>query len=604
MQTITFYSYKGGVGRTLFVANVAKFLSKLRQKVFIVDFDLEAPGLHYKFNLDETGSGERIEKGVLDYIHSFSTGQGIPEKLEEYVVQVTNSDDKSGPINLMAAGNAPSIDYWRKLAQINWHELFYAEGAKGIPFFLELKEQIDKQYKPDFLLIDSRTGITEVGGVATGILSDKLVCLLIMNRENLEGARAVLRSVKRAPRLPGQSPVELLPVLTRIPLSSKSPHDENLLTEEALVDKVRTFLNEEAPHLSNTLDIPRIFILHSEPELQVSESLRIGSGKSLSESPLLRDYVLLLAQLISRESIEPHIGTLLQEAMEKSEHDLAGARVMLESLTAYCPHPATYRALLKFYKLQNVDTEELLETAVQFWKVTGTYKDSLLQELVKENFTWDRFPYSIPPLTMLEFGEAIWRAAGDADIKTGLFLAQGYRRIHRQIHGVEILRALVSHGEGNEEVVIEYVEQLRELQRWKDALDLVKQTRQALANSNKFLATWASLIVDTGDSLEAEFFLSEVPISDFSVITPLIAAKLLLLVNSRDDVSGLLQKAFGEALQSGTPSSLVKVGETFKEVGRRGQFEELIRKHFDAEEADSLIHRIFHRWRLPGMPNL
>ena len=51
MRTITFYSYKGGVGRSLLVANAARYLSTLGKKVFALDLDLEAPGLHYKFEL-------------------------------------------------------------------------------------------------------------------------------------------------------------------------------------------------------------------------------------------------------------------------------------------------------------------------------------------------------------------------------------------------------------------------------------------------------------------------------------------------------------------------------------------------------------------------
>ncbi len=49
MKTITFYSYKGGVGRTLALANVAMRLSEFKKKVCMIDFDLEAPGLHHKF---------------------------------------------------------------------------------------------------------------------------------------------------------------------------------------------------------------------------------------------------------------------------------------------------------------------------------------------------------------------------------------------------------------------------------------------------------------------------------------------------------------------------------------------------------------------------
>src|SRR5215467_8868015 len=42
---ITFYSYKGGVGRSMALANVAVLLARRRKTVLAVDWDLEAPGL-------------------------------------------------------------------------------------------------------------------------------------------------------------------------------------------------------------------------------------------------------------------------------------------------------------------------------------------------------------------------------------------------------------------------------------------------------------------------------------------------------------------------------------------------------------------------------
>ncbi|MBL8210784.1 MAG: hypothetical protein JNK87_08740, partial [Bryobacterales bacterium] len=42
---VTFYSYKGGVGRTLAMLNTAQALVRLRKKVFLWELDLEAPGL-------------------------------------------------------------------------------------------------------------------------------------------------------------------------------------------------------------------------------------------------------------------------------------------------------------------------------------------------------------------------------------------------------------------------------------------------------------------------------------------------------------------------------------------------------------------------------
>ena len=48
----TFYAYKGGVGRSLALANVACLLAEDEehpQKVLLWDFDVEAPGLHRLF---------------------------------------------------------------------------------------------------------------------------------------------------------------------------------------------------------------------------------------------------------------------------------------------------------------------------------------------------------------------------------------------------------------------------------------------------------------------------------------------------------------------------------------------------------------------------
>ena len=45
----TFYSYKGGVGRSMALASVATLLSQMGRKVLMVDFDLEAPGLERYF---------------------------------------------------------------------------------------------------------------------------------------------------------------------------------------------------------------------------------------------------------------------------------------------------------------------------------------------------------------------------------------------------------------------------------------------------------------------------------------------------------------------------------------------------------------------------
>ena len=57
-RIVTFYSYKGGVGRSFVLANVAVLLARWGCRVLCIDFDLEAPGLHFYFSTKpEAGFG-------------------------------------------------------------------------------------------------------------------------------------------------------------------------------------------------------------------------------------------------------------------------------------------------------------------------------------------------------------------------------------------------------------------------------------------------------------------------------------------------------------------------------------------------------------------
>lgn len=160
MRTVTFYSYKGGVGRTLAVANTAIRLAREGLKVFALDFDLEAPGLHHKFNLFPNRQALVIELGLIDFLHEFITFDRFPDTLAGHVIDVSEKSGKASSIHFMPAGRAPSAKYAEHLARSDWHALFYAEGGDGVPLFLELKERIRAEYAPDVLLIDARTGIS------------------------------------------------------------------------------------------------------------------------------------------------------------------------------------------------------------------------------------------------------------------------------------------------------------------------------------------------------------------------------------------------------------------------------------------------------------
>src|SRR5262245_65998079 len=75
---ITFYSYKGGTGRSMAVANVAWILASGGKRVLTVGWDLEAPGLHRYYtpflgDKDLTGSDGLIDL-LIEFRDATATG--------------------------------------------------------------------------------------------------------------------------------------------------------------------------------------------------------------------------------------------------------------------------------------------------------------------------------------------------------------------------------------------------------------------------------------------------------------------------------------------------------------------------------------------------
>lgn len=293
MKTFTFYSYKGGTGRSLLLANAARYLALLDQRVVALDFDFEAPGLHYKLNVSP--AGQRMEdaipeRGAVDYLLAVARGDRPPKSLRDYVVSVPLPRGAKGSLQLMPAGSAPTGEYWKALTALLRQDLFTDPEGSSIAACLELKARIEDELEADFLLIDSRTGVTELAGVTTTVLADKVVCLMLANRESQTGARAVLRSLRHAARLAGQPTIGVVPVLSRVPEGAEP------MAREALA-----FLNEPGPTAEATLELKKIFVLRADPELARDERLHLGNGESQIRSSFHGDFLELMAELVEAD---------------------------------------------------------------------------------------------------------------------------------------------------------------------------------------------------------------------------------------------------------------------------------------------------------------
>ena len=590
MRTITFYSYKGGVGRSLLVANAAKYLATLGKTVYAVDLDLEAPGLHYKFELDPRVPRSPAMPGVVDILVEFTTTGVMPESLEKYTTQV-HVISGSGSIRLMRAGTAPKGDYWRALSKVNWYDMFYGQEPIGVPLFLELKEQIQHDYNPDFLLIDARTGITEMGGIATTLLADTVVCLGLGTPEHLDGLRAVMQGIKQTTSRT-ETPVQLVAVISRLP--TRGGEREELA-------EVLSFLNfplSDGPGL----ELDEVVPLHSEPLLDSAEQLLVGGINGPHQLPLLRDYLRLFSKIIPAEDIRPNVGILIQQAISRLLDDPDTAQSELEALTTYCADQSAYRALLKVYQLRKAPMERIIETAATMWQLSGpnALPDQFIFDIVKAGYSEPRSAGYAKK--HVQFADAIWRFSGMSDVTTGLAVIEAYLP-ERASSAVELLMDYIDLVPQPSAIMIVRLIDLLSIDSPSKALSIISRFG-VVGQVPEFYVAWAKVVLILGDATLAQELLGN-PTFDIGAIRAVDPATHYRF-SRLGKVSGIenyLSSVVKEAAGTRDTGRLIALGRIYNEEGRMAEFEALaeeFRESVLSDTWDEVISRIRRFRSLPS----
>jgi len=231
---VTFYSYKGGVGRSMALANVAVLLAQRGLKVLAVDWDLEAPGLERYFSYFSPSSSG---KGLLRLLISARDGQST--NLDDFASRIDCKADH--PIVLLGSGRDQDEDYSRNLETFDWPD-FFANG--GGAFLERLRDEWRRDF--DIVLIDSRTGLSDAGGICTIQMPDAVVAMFTANYQSLYGARDVLRLAQKARQSLAydRMPLSVLPLPSRWGVQE---FQETQIWLERIVDGVQEFYADWLP---------------------------------------------------------------------------------------------------------------------------------------------------------------------------------------------------------------------------------------------------------------------------------------------------------------------------------------------------------------------
>ncbi|MFI7274298.1 KGGVGR-motif variant AAA ATPase [Streptomyces sp. NPDC049879] len=186
---VTFYSLKGGVGRSTALAAVARRLaSEHGLRVLCVDMDLEAPGLDTLFGISEESLSDI---GVVTVLLAYEFGE-TPSILD-HVVPI----DDNGRLFCMPAGRIDST-YAARLRSLE-PEIWYRERVNALHRLID--DARDSTLRPDVVLIDSRTGVSPVAAPLLFDVSDMAVVCFHPHSQARNGTEllsgALLSSITR-----------------------------------------------------------------------------------------------------------------------------------------------------------------------------------------------------------------------------------------------------------------------------------------------------------------------------------------------------------------------------------------------------------------------
>jgi tetratricopeptide (TPR) repeat protein/cellulose biosynthesis protein BcsQ len=220
-RIFTFYSYKGGTGRSMLVANTGWLLAAAGYHVLMVDWDLEAPGLHRYMAPFLTDRHMTDSNGLIDLVLSYAAEAVQPPETPrppdwvqeradvlDYAVSINWKFTTGGSLSLLPAGRQGSA-YATKVNSFSWQNFYDRLGGYG--FFEVLKQSMRANF--DFVLIDSRTGVSDTAGICTVQFPDSLVVCFTLNNQSIEGAAAVAQSVRQQKQ---DANFEIFPVPTRL----------------------------------------------------------------------------------------------------------------------------------------------------------------------------------------------------------------------------------------------------------------------------------------------------------------------------------------------------------------------------------------------------
>jgi len=306
----TFYSYKGGVGRIHLLANMAAYLCYYQKRnILMIDWDLEAPGLHFYFDKNpKDNSGIKLKnediksKGLINllnkHIEVFRNSEKevldeddfynpFEQNEEKYIQNLVNTENQ-GKIDLM-----PAIEYKEgyhtEVEEFDWvksYDNFYIGS-----YLLWLKEKLKRKY--DYVFIDSRTGFNDYSGICNVLMPDMNIILVAPNEQNFAGAKIMANRIINSPytKSEARSPF-VLPILSRLDTSHPEADDWRRKFANTFAFLIDELDEDIKAYKAEVLEqVSALTVLEYQPKYAVGEKIQFkADAQRLTAGSILENF--------------------------------------------------------------------------------------------------------------------------------------------------------------------------------------------------------------------------------------------------------------------------------------------------------------------------
>jgi MinD-like ATPase involved in chromosome partitioning or flagellar assembly len=174
-RIISIHSYRGGTGKSNVTANVAACLALSGKRVAVVDTDIQSPGIHMLFGLDDTSELRTLN----DYLWERC-------RVEETVADVTPDAVRTAGGHIWLVPSSLNAGEISKVLRDGYDVGLMNDGLQDLIEHLAL----------DYLLIDTHPGLNEETLLSIAI-SDVLAVLLRPDRQDFQGTAVTVEIARK-----------------------------------------------------------------------------------------------------------------------------------------------------------------------------------------------------------------------------------------------------------------------------------------------------------------------------------------------------------------------------------------------------------------------